>query len=173
MTWLLILACCVLRAAPYSAVQRVLQALLLGPSAVSAKAKRAAASQLSVRPKRRAFQSLNTAVRQRGRIRNGDCCDDKSAAREIRRGLSPHRTPPSPQTSLLIRLLVPLAVYGGASTHHADATIAPAPARWRTGRHVVAEALRSIRMLVAWGRASLTPETTPRRAYPRRAVGRG
>ena len=48
---------------------------------------------------------------------------------------------------------------------HADATVAPAPARWRIRRHFAAEGC-------AWRGSGLTPEST-HNAYPTRAAGRG
>ena len=70
-------------------------------------------------------------------------------------------TAPSLQTLLLGRLLGPVGVYGGAST-----------TRGHDGRACTCSLLRpsALRMLVAWGRASQTPEST-HDAYPRRAVG--
>ena len=78
---------------------------------------------------------------------------------EIRRDHTRRRRPPSTQTLLLGRLLGPVGVYGGRR-----------PTRRRDGRACTCSLLRpsALRMLVAWGRASQTPEST-HNAYTRGA----
>ena len=79
---------------------------------------------------------------------------------EIRRDHTRRRRPPSTQTLLLGRLLGLVGVYGGRR-----------PTRRRDGRACTCSLLRPsalLRMLVAWGRASQTPEST-HNAYTRGA----